>query len=178
MQPGRQLIPERNIPIRSPPQPMSVDPNLAVAVNAIEVDIYPAPGSISTSGMARIPETPVSTPEHLSVPSDPRRQTTLLLTRRILLAETPLDAPVMRQIHPSPAHPRRVRPQMKLPAAIKALPLPQRSSRPRLVRQPQILRCRQRDTPVAALIYSTVKMIHHPLIFHYKALVRKYGVIR
>ena len=69
---------------------MTVDPDLAVAIHAVEINERQP---ILVSSRQR---------ERLTIPTDAARQCSSAWSRRILLAELTLYAPVMRQVQAPP----------------------------------------------------------------------------
>lgn len=86
----RQLVYERAVTVRTLSEIMTVDPHLAIAVNAVELDKY------------RLPFRSQGHREGLAVPTNAARQRAAASARRSFLTELAFDAPVVRQIQTTP----------------------------------------------------------------------------
>src|SRR6266699_1588381 len=112
----RQLVAERAIAIRPLAEVLAVDPDLAVAIHAIELDEHDLTG-VAGGKCERLP-----------IPGDAAGECATGHARGVLLAERSLDAPVVGQIQPAPGgvgEPRLLRArhvaEMKAPPTIETL---------------------------------------------------------
>src|SRR5215471_8057694 len=91
MEKGCQLVFKRAIAVRPLSQIVPVDPNLAVAIDAVEVNEQLLLFRARRHGKC------------LSIPTSATGQRAAPSARRILLVESAFDAPVMRQIQLPPS---------------------------------------------------------------------------
>src|SRR2546430_1549332 len=110
----RELVSEGAVAVRPLPQVVPVDPDLAVAIHAVELDEH-EPARIRHGNK-----------EGLAVPAHAARQRPALRAGGILLAEFPLDAPIVRHVQrpPGGVGERRLLcpghvPEMESPSAIE-----------------------------------------------------------
>ena len=86
----RQFVLERDVAVRPFPEIVTVDPNLAIAIDAVKLD------------KDRLPFRSHGHREGLPIPADAARQRAAASARRSLFTELTFDAPIVRQLKSSP----------------------------------------------------------------------------